>query len=712
MIIILLIISNTFTVLSLYFYDSIDVFEKYLFKKKENEKQLKEIIKYLSEVFNDAYTYNEIAKNPPQPYFDHNYHKKVDIQKSLNEINTTNISFYEFYRQIIVKIAELKDLHINIQFGNNQSQILSGIYSINPIKFFLQKINGTYKIFCKLNQFYHYFDKNIIDKIKENQNKSIIAINNQNPFDFITNFCGNIDSTKNPHGTFTHKFNTHYGYNLLNYPLDKNDLNWEITYENNKTLNFTYLFGTTQEISDLIHTTKNKNIGMTDSIINSVSFNEFLNLNKNIIERKAKKLSKLLKEFKTMKISYNESEKEKIKWDYNYVNKSENIFKCRVDKSNEVNIYYIGNFYPENTEYYIELFYNCVDLFDQNKYPIIIILNNNDGGKADLPKLMIELISPLVSISKYISKKVNKYMIKNKNLFNIKDIIEVNYDESNNYKNNITKPVEDLIWLNEELINRKKKLTNKRKPTEILIYTDGYSFSAASNFVKYLQYYGGGIVVGFFGNPDRGNIPFDSGQSSSSVIDNQTLYLISPNSYKYLYDKYNITINMPGYQCFFDDLNVKIPIEYLVTEVDEKIELYEHFKDNNYNIFVNEAKIIFNKYKNKCNPKNKRLVFVTEKCNGKFGNKYTYGGYECGNDGFWTNTCIPSYCDVEYTFNHLYKKCIPITKTKNKYIRIIIIILLLIILAIILYNFIYMNYNNKEIESDSEEELVDITSKD
>ena len=112
--------------------------------------------------------------------------------------------------------------------------------------------------------------------------------------------------------------------------------------------------------------------------------------------------------------------------------------------------------------------------------------------------------------------------------------------------------MEDLIWLNEELINRKKKLINKRKPTEIIIYTDGYSFSAASNFVKYAQYYGGGIVTGFFGNPTKDNIPFDSGQSSSSVIDNKTLYLISPNSYKYLYKKYNITMKIPGYQCFFD----------------------------------------------------------------------------------------------------------------------------------------------------------------
>ena len=65
---------------------------------------------------------------------------------------------------------------------------------------------------------------------------------------------------------------------------------------------------------------------------------------------------------------------------------------------------------------------------------------------------------------------------------------------------NLSEPLEDLVWINEEINNHKKKLKNKRKPTDILIYTDGYSFSAASTFIKYIQYYGGGIVVGFFGN--------------------------------------------------------------------------------------------------------------------------------------------------------------------------------------------------------------------
>ena len=701
----LIFFSNLFIILSLYHYDPIYVLKEYLNKQKEDEKQLKDILKHLSETFNESYAYNEIAKNPPQPYFDKNYHKKVDIQKSLKEIKTTNISFYEFYQQINRKISELKDLHIDIQFGNNKSQILNDIYSICPIKFLIRNINGTNKIYCKLNKYHQYFDKNIIDIVKENQNQSIVSINNQNPFDFISNFCDNISSTKNPHGTFTHKFNNHYGYNLKVYPVDKKDLNLEIIYENNKKLNFKYIFVSTYEISDLIKT-NNENLDKKNDN-NNMMFNEYLKQRK--IEEKTKKLSKLIKEFNELNnISENKNNNKimNIQWDYSYGNKSKNIFKCRVDKQNKVNVYYIRNFCPENITLYKDLFYKCVNLFDQNKYPIIIILNNNDGGQAHLPKIMIELISPLVSVSKFISKKVNSFMKNNKNLFDIDNIIEVDYGENN--KGYLTKPIEDLIWLNEELINYKRKLKNKRKPTDILIYTDGYSFSAASNFIKYFQYYGGGIVTGFFGNPSKNYIPFDSGQSSSSIMDNETLYSISPTSYKYLYDKYNITLKIPGYQCFFDDLNLNVPLEYLVTEVDEKIEIYENFKDNNYNIFIEEAKKIFDKYKTKCNPKNKKLVYVTDKCNGKFGNEYTYGGYECGDNGLWSNKCIPSYCDIEYVFNHKLGKCIPITKENKRFIKIIILIILIIILIMIIFNLIMMKYNKEE-DDDSEEELIDMS---
>ena len=99
-------------------------------------------------------------------------------------------------------------------------------------------------------------------------------------------------------------------------------------------------------------------------------------------------------------------------------------------------------------------------------------------------------------------------------------------------------------------------------------------------------------------------------------------------------------------------------MEYEISVPDEKSEIYEYFDENNYQKFVDKAKTIFEKYINECNPENKNLLKITEECDNKFDNNYTHGGYECGNDGKWSNICIPSYCDIGYTFDKTKKKCI------------------------------------------------------
>ena len=67
---------------------------------KLEESKLKIIIDCLCSTFNDAYAFNEVAKNPPQPSFDNNYHPKVNIQESLKSINLKDISLYKYYQQI------------------------------------------------------------------------------------------------------------------------------------------------------------------------------------------------------------------------------------------------------------------------------------------------------------------------------------------------------------------------------------------------------------------------------------------------------------------------------------------------------------------------------------------------------------------------------------------------------------------------------------
>ena len=74
--------------------------------------------------------------------------------------------------------------------------------------------------------------------------------------------------------------------------------------------------------------------------------------------------------------------------------------------------------------------------------------------------------------------------------------------EKGNIKEDVTRP---FFMADKKLkklsLQLRKNMKNKRKPTDIMVFTDGFSFSATSIFIKYLQYYGGGIVVGYFGHP-------------------------------------------------------------------------------------------------------------------------------------------------------------------------------------------------------------------
>ena len=244
-----------------------------------------------------------------------------------------------------------------------------------------------------------------------------------------------------------------------------------------------------------------------------------------------------------------------------------------------------------------------------------------------------------------------------------------------------------------EINSIRKKLKNPRKPTEILIYTDGFSYSATSFLLKYLQYYGGGITAGYFTNPNLENIPYDSSLSPSSIFTPEVLSLLNIKGYNTLNHDYDYTLVVPGTQSFYNPNNLTRPLEYEVTPVDEKVNIYfdkvygsnDNMDPSDLDVFIDDSLKIFEKYKTHCNQNNKKLLLITNECDGNFGN-YTHGGYECGDDGLWTQNCVASYCDVGYIFDHTKKKFIEnICKPENVFPKFIIIIASIIAFIIILF---------------------------
>jgi hypothetical protein len=401
-----------------------------------------------------------------------------------------------------------------------------------------------------------------------------------------------------------------------------------------------------------------------------------LNKNKNINFNRQKKIHK-----KKRKLDIDNN----IIWNYQTYGEDEGIIKCYEDKYNQVNFYYITSFNPKNREEFIETVINCCELFDKNNFPIIVLNEYNDGGYVSLSQFFLGVISPLMSINLYKGRmritntfkdteEIRNYI--ESNLTSIENCLHTNYERLTTdkvnvkYDTNIEIDLTQIFFLtnisiHNEIENIRKKMNNKRKPTDILVFTDGYSFSAASLFMQYLQKNGGGIIASYLGNPlykDDTTKFFDISQSPSPLFsENLLLKVFSPENYANLKSD-EWSIEFPGIQSFYDSNDSSNPLEYEVIRPDINSGIYENLDEEiyqTYQNFIDKAKEIFSKFQEECNPDNKNLIKISEKCENTFENKYTHGGYECGNDRKWkTDNCVPSYCDPGFFFNKKKKKCV------------------------------------------------------
>jgi hypothetical protein len=67
---------------------------------------------------------------------------------------------------------------------------------------------------------------------------------------------------------------------------------------------------------------------------------------------------------------------------------------------------------------------------------------------------------------------------------------------------------------------------------------------------------------------------------------------------------------MPSSRSYYNPNDLSIPLEYTITPVDEIKPIYEFFNEGNYDKFISISKEIIEKYKNQCNPENKKLLLI------------------------------------------------------------------------------------------------------
>ena len=630
------------------------------------------IIQKLSNIFKDHYAFYETSKNA------HSYNKyqnKVNIQEEFQNIATKERSFYSFYQDISRLFGKLKDGHTHISFMNisNSKNFLNKSNPgeiISPIELYINTSSGKPKMFGRPHRnktLYNYFSKNetVLKVINDNLNIPIKEICNKKPFDYIENFGSEYINLRNPHGTFTLLFNLFNKASLSMLPLSVEKLtNFKIVYENNKTFETDFIIAYKDKLESNIDVIKAgldfNNINNEINYIYAPEFNELPYELINITEY-GMELNMHNNNF-----AIQDSKISKIKWKYNFENK----FKCGI--YNKTNIYFINSFMTGNPDKFLLKMIKCSEFFDKNQNPIFLITSKNGGGIAAISKFLIEILSPHSSSLFYNRIRKSKALVDHdKQIYfsadKCKIISSIDYlrktfeaDYGGNIKDNLT----DLSILLDGLMRNqlddiKYNLKNPRKPTDIIVFTDGFSFSATSIFLKLLQHSGGAITVGYFGNPNKTDeIEFDSSLSPSAIISTDKLREYSQD-FRKLSEKYKVEMQFAYIQSFYDyNSSLYFPLEYEITPVDENMLLFENFNEStNLDKFTKYGLEIIEKYKKKCNPNNNKLYLLSETC--RFTDKHMHGGYMCGKDGKWNfSECVPTYCDINYIFDHASKKCI------------------------------------------------------
>ena len=636
-----------------------------LINEKVSEEYCNDVITNLSTVIDELYIYSDFIKAPRQPEGYDNYIPKVDLVKELNAINKKDRYFFDFYRDIKNVLEKTRDGHFSFGASRTPNNLdLYYHYFCIPFRYKIKEIfneenilNDTYLTIESREQYQDDYSKEIIEKIGKLEGKKITKINNKSPYEYLDEMGTKYNSVHSPQARYILiSLNIHNLYVDL-YPFKKEELNISLDFEDNESLQLEYQYKElkfdNQEFKQYFIDEKNKFLKGYYSILDFEQLKYKFKIKKGIISNKVKK---------------------EVNWD---IMDEEELIKCKVDDENKYNVIYQNSFSPslEYFEEYEMVMEECLEKFYSNDYKIIIIEDRNGGGYVDLCEPFTEYLRPKINKGDFNaikSSQMNLDYITSSQVLNPETCLPYT-DKDNILEGTEDKYSDEVIHKKSKIFdsfdvyykkyvqsNRKYFLTGKtKKPTEIIIFTDGYSFSCTSILITGLQAYGGAIIVGYNSRPDLEKKYFDASQSNSGVTGYEDLEVTrNLNNLGYSIYITNNELFSPN-----DKNNPKTPLEFSVNPVDEISEIYQNYDDEIYDRFIKEADKIFKKYNDlengECNPDNKYLFYETSDCDSKLNIEKAHGGYLCGNDGKWDkNKCIAAYCDDEYILNDERTKCI------------------------------------------------------
>ena len=662
-------------------YDSISVDE---FVSKMNDvsykvNDYKRIIKSLINSLNKFYIFVNITKSPLLNI------ESVDLINELQSINVSKIkNYYEFYNTIINIISKSKDLHLSFMFYN----FLNYSY-LSPIEFNVKTVNKTNYLYFNISSIvkktYNPFSPLLIIQLTKKEGLKILKINDEDPFDFIYKFYNKL--LRDDHAVFSLNLKLiSAGRIIFEFNKEKYK-NFTILLEDNSLIKFDYKIIFPKKLKKefkIFYEKEMKKYFETSSFIPTIF--------------------ELEEKYNSIKNSENRF-LQNTNWNITF----ENSLKLKVDEKNKVNVIYQSSFMFTSLPNAKKFLEQMNQILSSNKYPIIVIESYNSGGYVDIALLLqkilnYNLVSNRLKVTLGPNKKLNNIINKNMYFYNTETCNTNNIMKSkiyeDNFGNNIThyRTQFYLLYNTKKLYEQINSKTYERKPTEIIIFTDGFSYSATSVFIKDLHESGNAIIVGYNGIPNekRKNEKFNGSQSPSMVITNYSTNFLLDDDIEIL-KYFNIYLAAPFSPSYNDKYQnnslLQIPREFTIELIDERSSIYGSYDDTRYDEFIEEGLRIFKHYNHSCNPNHTNLLYKSD-C--QFEDKHTHGGYLCGNNGNWSQICKPSYCDHGYYFDTYLKKC----KKDQCYSTSILLIVLIIIGAIIIVGILiycFWNWNKKRI---------------
>ncbi|BFU21865.1 hypothetical protein EHI8A_050920 [Entamoeba histolytica HM-1:IMSS-B] len=590
-----------------------------------------------------TYVFKDILKNPPQPSFDNKFFPTLDIDAQLASLPLLeDQAVYPFMQKIQYIVDTTHDLHLSFRLTSNENNTYYYDNFYASLPFTIDIVDGNYIIHP--NSQLSSLGGKIPEEITNNDGKIITSINGDKPHTFVKKWAEDHAFLKSPHGRFTYALESMSFVSLRSNLLSQEFLSQPI------------------------------NILLTGDVSISTQYQMVYIPPQTLNEHIARKISQKERR-STAPISIEDFVTYKKSDKVFDLESSDGNLACKFDSEKKVNTIVLKTFYPEvEFDNFFEVFNKCIKTIDENTNPIIVILPMNGGGYADLEANFEQVLAPHADVDLIGSVRISKGSegcMKNEYgeyLYDT-DNCQVLYNETNKsiplgewytqpkitHYGDVEHVYSQNTLMHASTMLEAKLVKNPRNPTDVIIMTDGFCYSACSVLAKGMVNKGNAIVVGYEGDPELSLESFDAGNSPTPVITQDEVFM----------DEAKVLAELGGYMriSFFEtfewnyNYNETIPREFVLNPVDERVNIFK-YSPSKIDQFVDEGLKIYKKYQSECNPLNKRLVKVDSACDNNITIEHAHGGHICGDDGKWSTECVASYCEPGYKFDRFNNKCI------------------------------------------------------